>query len=206
MSLTTPDPPAAPDRACRKIHFPPRKCHHSGWIIVVVGLVVTLLTPRLISGPGHEAGRVIADHAFSPYNIYLTLGIIALLYVAYAARSVAAFKRVTVVMLLQSALYGLIKVMTYNVFHIFPRPSQGSGGFPSGHTAAICALAYLLTERWPKAAPLWYAAAALVGWARWASGAHYPYQVIGGAILGLTVAVTFAHRFPEKPATTASAV
>lgn len=147
-----------------------------------------------------------AEGKWSPYNIFLTLGIVALLYIAYASRSRAAFWRVTLVMAVETALYGLIKAVTWFGFHLFPRPSHGDGGFPSGHTAAVCALAYLLTERWPKAAPLWYAFAAFVGWARWASGAHYPYQVVAGAILGLTVAVTLAHRFdaPSAAATAAS--
>lgn len=183
----------------------PGKHHWPGWALVVSGLVVTLLTPKLDSGFWHELGRGISDKTFSPYNIYLTLGIGALLYLAYAARSKASFLRVTVVMAVETGSYLLIKSITWFGLHLFPRPSGHDGGFPSGHTAAVCALAYLLTERWPKLAPLWYAAAALVGWARWASGAHYPYQVVAGAVLGLTVAVIFAHRFPERPKETEQA-
>ena len=72
------------------------------------------------------------EKTFSPYNIFLTLGIIALLFLGYAARSRAAFIRVSVVMLTETALYGLIKLVTWKVFHLFPRPSHGDGGFPSG--------------------------------------------------------------------------
>jgi len=172
--------------------------HGSGWALVLFGLIITVLTPRLETGFWHELGRGISDRPLSPYNIYLTLGILALLYLAYAARSRASFWRVTAVMLTETGVYLLIKLVTWKIFHLFPRPSHGDGGFPSGHTAAACALAYLLTERWPRLAPLWYAVAAAVGWARWASGAHYPYQVIGGAILGLTCGVMLAHRFPER--------
>lgn len=183
----------SPDGARR----PPRH-HWLGWCLVALGLVVTLFTPKLDSGFWHELGRDLTDKAYSPYNIYLTLGLTALLYIAYAARSAASFRRVTVVMLAETGLYLLINKGLWYGFHLFPRPSGHDGGFPSGHTAAACALTYLLTERWPKLAPLWYAFAALVGWARWASGAHYPYQVVGGAILGLSVAVLLAHRFPER--------
>lgn len=169
--------------------------HRFGWLLVAVGLIVTILTPRFDSGLWKDVGRGISG---APYNIFLAFGIVSLLYLAYAAHSKASFLRVTVVMITETALYGLIKAITWFGFHLFPRPSGHDGGFPSGHTAAVCALAYLLTERWPKLAILWYGLAALVGWSRWTSGAHYPYQVIAGAILGLTVAVTLAHRFPER--------
>ena len=174
--------------------LPPHRRHGLGWILVVVGLIVTILTPKFDSGFWKDLGAGISG---TPYNVFLAFGIVALLYLAYAARSKASFLRVTVVMLTETALYGLIKGITWLGFHALPRPSGHDGGFPSGHTAAVCALAYLLTERWPKLSFLWYSLAALVGWSRWASGAHYPYQVVAGAILGLAVAVTLAHRFPE---------
>jgi membrane-associated phospholipid phosphatase len=193
----TPTLLSPPDR--RRSSFPLRRHHFPGWILVLAGLIVTLLTPRLTSGFWHELGRAITDRPYSPYNDFLILSITILLYLAYAARSRAAFYRVAAVLGVETALFLLIKGVTWFGFHRFPRPSGHDGGFPSGHTAAACALAYLLTERWPKLAPVWYAFAALVGWARWASGAHYPYQVVAGAILGLAVAVTLAHRFPERP-------
>jgi membrane-associated phospholipid phosphatase len=182
----------------------PNRHHGLGWVLIVIGLIITFLTPKFEEGFWKDLGREISD---KPYNFFLALGIVTLLYLAYAAHSRASFLRVTVVMVTETALYGLIKAITWYGFHLFPRPSGSDGGFPSGHTAAVCALAYLLTERWPKLAFLWYSAAAVVGWSRWTSGAHYPYQVVGGAILGLTVAVALAHRFPEQeppPVTDAS--
>jgi membrane-associated phospholipid phosphatase len=171
--------------------------HRVGVVLVGLALIVTCLTPQFNSGFYHELGRSMTEPHFSPYNVFLTLGILALLFLAYAARSRASFYRVTAVMLTETALYGLIKLTTWKVFHLFPRPSHGDGGFPSGHTAAVCALAYLLTERWPRLAPFWYALAAFIGWCRWAAGAHYPYQVVAGAILGLSVAVFVSPLFPE---------
>jgi membrane-associated phospholipid phosphatase len=186
----------SPDSQPRPRLLPPNRHHSLGWIVIVLGLIVTFLTPQFGEGQWKDLGSTISGSA---YNSFLALGIVSLLYLAYAAHSRASFLRVTVVMLTETALYGLIKSVTWFGFHLFPRPSGSSGGFPSGHTAAVCALAYLLTERWPKLAFVWYGAAAVVGWARWTSGAHYPYQVVGGAILGLAVAVTLAHRFPEEP-------
>jgi membrane-associated phospholipid phosphatase len=197
-----PSPDSPPRQRLPLPHLP----HLTGWVLVIIGLIVTSLTPRFGPGFWKNIGTEISDRVYSPYNVFLTFGIIALLYLAYAERSRASFLRVTVIMLTETALYGLIKTVAWSGFHLFPRPSGSSGGFPSGHTAAVCALAYLLTERWPKLAILWYGAAAVVGWARWASGAHYPYQVVGGAILGLAVAVTLSRRFPERAAEAPDAV
>ena len=178
----------------------PGPSHCVGVGILLAALVITCLTPRIDHGFWRELGFEISEpHArFQFYNLFLSLGIVVLLYLAYAARSRASFFRVTTVMVTETALYGLVKLITWRVFHLFPRPSHGDGGFPSGHTAAVCALAFLLTERWPRAAPLWYAIAAAVAWSRWAAGAHYPYQIVAGAILGLTVAVVLSPLFPEK--------
>ncbi len=187
--------PSPASQTCPRL-LPPTRHHSLGWVLLVIGLIVTFLTPQFGEGFWKTLGSTISG---SVYNSFLALGIVSLLYLAYAARSRASFLRVTVVMVTETALYLLIKGVTWFGFHLLPRPSGSSGGFPSGHTAAVCALAYLLTERWPRLSFLWYGAAAVVGWSRWTSGAHYPYQVVGGAILGLAVAVTLAHRFPEKP-------
>jgi membrane-associated phospholipid phosphatase len=59
--------------------------------------------------------------------------------------------------------------------------------FPSGHTAQIFFLATLLSRRLPLGLPAalaLYAVAALVGFTRIYVGAHYPRDVIGGAVLG----------------------
>ena len=66
----------------------------------------------------------------------------------------------------------------------------GSWSFPSGHTAASFATAWLLSPVWPKASPLFYAIASTVGFSRVYVGAHYPGDVMSGATLGLTLAET----------------
>jgi len=64
---------------------------------------------------------------------------------------------------------------------------QSGRSFPSGHTAQAFFLATLLTHQLPL--EIWqnlalYAIAALVGLTRIYVGAHYPRDVIGGAVLG----------------------
>ena len=68
-----------------------------------------------------------------------------------------------------------------------PRPNHQPDGFPSGHTTYSFALAWLLTQTYPKLTPLWYAVAMSVGWSRVEGRAHYPYQVFCGVILGTVI-------------------
>jgi membrane-associated phospholipid phosphatase len=68
-----------------------------------------------------------------------------------------------------------------------PRPDGEPTGFPSGHTTIVFALAWLLTQIFPQWASLWYGVAASVGWSRVEGHAHFPYQVLCGAMLGTAV-------------------
>ena len=64
----------------------------------------------------------------------------------------------------------------------------GSWSFPSGHTAASFASAWVLSTVWPRWAPLFFALASSVGFSRVYVGAHYPGDVLAGAFLGMTFA------------------
>jgi membrane-associated phospholipid phosphatase len=60
--------------------------------------------------------------------------------------------------------------------------------FPSGHSAAAFSGAWVLSTIWPSRAPLFFTLAASVGFSRVYVGAHYPSDVISGAMSGLVIA------------------
>jgi undecaprenyl-diphosphatase len=76
----------------------------------------------------------------------------------------------------------------------YPEPepllhSAHDGAFPSGHAATSFAGATILSFAFPKLAPYFYVLAAAVAFSRVYVGVHYPLDIVGGAILGVLVAI-----------------
>ncbi len=78
------------------------------------------------------------------------------------------------------------------------RPNGGTGGFPSGHTAAATFGAATLARECLQASPLAQGAvilaAAFTGASRIETGAHDIWQVLAGAVLGWAGAGLFRRR------------
>lgn len=127
-------------------------------------------------------------------DAFLWVGDLALLLLALKSASRAWAWRVVRVMLAQTVLVHVSKLATGPWL---PRPSGNGGGFPSGHASAAFALAFLLSERFPRAAVLWYALASVIAWSRVEVGSHYPYQVAAGMALGLATAFLL-HDVPAR--------
>ena len=63
----------------------------------------------------------------------------------------------------------------------------GSWSFPSGHTGSSFAGAWILSTVWPRLAPVFFSLAAVVGFSRVYVGAHYPGDVVSGAVFGMVL-------------------
>jgi undecaprenyl-diphosphatase len=63
------------------------------------------------------------------------------------------------------------------------------GAFPSGHAATSFAAATILSLAFPRFAPFLFVLAAAVAWSRVYVGVHYPLDILGGAVLGVLVAI-----------------
>ncbi|MCY9667308.1 undecaprenyl-diphosphatase [Paenibacillus alginolyticus] len=66
---------------------------------------------------------------------------------------------------------------------------EASASFPSNHAAAAFAVAASIWLWRRKDGRVWFILAALIGFSRIWSGIHYPMDIIGGAILGILIAV-----------------
>lgn len=74
----------------------------------------------------------------------------------------------------------------------------GTWSFPSGHSAAAFAGAWLLNHKFPKLWRLRYIVAGLVAFSRMYLGDHYPGDVASGSLFGLLFAMLFRWVFRVK--------
>jgi membrane-associated phospholipid phosphatase len=81
----------------------------------------------------------------------------------------------------------------FSIFPCFPA-SYAYASFPSGHATTAFATALLLACWYPRQSGLFIGLAVLVGLSRVVLGAHFPSDVLAGAVLGSGVALA-AHAY-----------
>src|SRR5712691_2846840 len=145
----------------------------------------------------HRAGWL--DPVFEGLSYAGRLG---LLWIAIALVLAVAWRRwgVLVLTVLAVAVADLAARGLKEVFDV-ERPSQRyasprtlvgaphDASFPSGHAAMSFSAATILTTYVPRAAPLWFLLALAIGFSRIYVGVHYPLDIVGGAVLGVLVAI-----------------
>ncbi len=95
----------------------------------------------------------------------------------------------------QLVSYGLkqwIGRLRPSAVYAFPKPlvhAPHDGSFPSGHATASFACATILAFYAPRGAPAFFLLAATIAWSRVYVGVHYPLDVLGGAVLGIGIAI-----------------
>lgn len=61
--------------------------------------------------------------------------------------------------------------------------------FPSNHAVNVFAMAMVLTWYYRRLWGIWFSGAGIVGYSRVYIGVHYPFDIVGGAVVGVTCAL-----------------
>jgi membrane-associated phospholipid phosphatase len=84
--------------------------------------------------------------------------------------------------------------LTYDPVFIGPSFKSGYDSFPSGHSAMVFFFAYTLSRYFPKYRVFFYLFALAVSLDRVEELAHFPSDILAGAIVGLIVAKVFSDK------------
>jgi undecaprenyl-diphosphatase len=87
---------------------------------------------------------------------------------------------------------------------VYPEPKPlvhvpHSGSFPSGHASVAFACATVLAWASPPLRIAAFVLAAAIAWSRVYVGVHWPLDVLGGAILGVLVAIALLRLAASPP-------
>jgi len=181
-----------------------------------VAFVFSLFLDIPISSWAHDSGlaewlknHVLLTHIVRfPGNFYFLLAICAVMLALEwlgGSRSGGRFVGKVMILLLAGILSGLnapLKLMVGRIrpyhgvppFELHPFKyglvnTEASFSFPSGDASVAFAMAMALSLTLPRAWPLWWTLAVIVGIERIFENAHYPSDVVAGAALGVGAAL-----------------
>jgi membrane-associated phospholipid phosphatase len=153
----------------------------SGWFLWPIGLVLLALAALMRPAIGRITNLVAATIVVRLGFIFLAIGIPGLV--------VAIVKR----------LIGRVRPSDLGPFHYVPfawRPDYAS--LPSGHSTAAFAAAVAVGAVWRRARPAMWIYAVLVAASRILIAAHYPSDVLAGALVGISSALLIRRWFAQR--------
>jgi membrane-associated phospholipid phosphatase len=90
--------------------------------------------------------------------------------------------------------------LTYDVVFIGPSIKSGYDSFPSGHSAVVFCLAYVVSHYHPRQGLIFYLFAFIVGLYRIDGLSHFPSDVFAGAVVGILVGKLVLLKTTDSPA------
>jgi membrane-associated phospholipid phosphatase len=87
--------------------------------------------------------------------------------------------------------------LSYDPVFIGPSLKSGYDSFPSGHSAMVFFFAYTLSQYYPRYRALFYLFALAVSVDRVEELAHFPSDILAGAIIGFLLGKVFAKKIPS---------
>jgi membrane-associated phospholipid phosphatase len=87
--------------------------------------------------------------------------------------------------------------LSYDLIVIGPSLRSGYDSFPSGHSAMVFFFAYSLSQYYPKYRALFYLFALAISIDRVEELAHFPSDILAGAIIGILLGKVFAKKIPS---------
>jgi membrane-associated phospholipid phosphatase len=154
----------------------------------------------IASGRGHPAGKAVAKAAKigDQGPLYALSGVVVIVGLATRNRrladsGVALLAALAMADVSKRVIKRLVRRTRPHVLLEEARYEADAGGskrkpeqsFPSGHTAGSVAVARALSRNYPRSGRAAGVAALAIGISRIVKGAHWPLDVIGGAIIGL---------------------
>ena len=87
--------------------------------------------------------------------------------------------------------------LSHDPVFIGPSLKSGYDSFPSGHSAMVFFFAYTLSQYYPRYRALFYLFALAVSVDRVEELAHFPSDILAGAIIGFLLGKVFAEKIPS---------